>query len=288
LELDDIAMENILGNLKMQMQEPRKIKRSFLDQVARAVMYMAGVDPEVLRQQAAARRLPPAIDFPATVPSRTIPIGPSATGRALTGVSQAALPGQSIAAAKYLPSDLGVELRNILRNAAYAFVDSLNQRVRQVSVREIGQAQLAPSRVAGLLPSAVGRQAARYGGPGDVRGRRIVEAYARSAARGASVMAEGPQGFALGAGGSGPAGPFRQYAQPPRGGAIVPFQPSMASGPSSQLPPGYFTGGKIQQALKGADQYLKQSRVPLTGAIQELGGEFGNAVKQVQSSCFHY
>ena len=284
LELDDIAMESILGNLKMQMQEPRKIKRSFLDQIARAVMYMAGVDPEVLRQQAAARRLPPAIDFPATVPSRTIPIGPSATGRALTGVSQAALPGQSIAAAKYLPSDLGVELKNILRAAAYVFVDSLNQRIRQVSVREIGQAQLAPSRVAGLLPSAVGRQAARYGGPGDVRGRRIAEAYKRSAARSASVMAEGPQGFALGAGGSGPAGPFRQYAQPPRGGAIVPFQPSMAGGGGRG---GRRARGGIGQMAGQAKRLasslapLQQGRLPLTGAVSELTGEFGNAIKQV-------
>lgn len=277
----DIA-ENILGNIKNQMRgEGGKIQRSFLDQIARAVMFMAGVDPEQLRREAARRRLPPAIDFPATVPSRTIPIGPSATGRALTGVTQGALPGRSIANAKYLPSDLGVELKRILRGAAYAFIDSLNERVRQVRVREIGQAQLAPSRVAGLLPSAVGRQAARYGGPGDVRGRRIAEAYARSAARGASVMAEGPQGFALGAGGSGPAGPFRPFAQPPRGGAIVPYNAAMAGGPSTQLPPGYFAGGKLQQALKGADQYLKQSRVPLTGAIQELGSEFGNAVKQV-------
>ena len=281
LELDDIAMESILGNLKMQMQQPRKIKRSFLDQIARAVMYMAGVDPEVLRQQAAARRLPPAIDFPATVPTRSVSIGPSPTGRALSGVTQESLPGTSRFAAKYLPSGLGDELKRILRGAAYAFVDSLNQRVRQVSVREIGQAQLAPSKVAGLLPSAVGRPSATYGGPGDVVSRRIAQARRRSAERSARIMAEGPQGFALGAGGSGPAGPFRPFAQPSRGGAIVPYNAAMAGGPSTQLSPGYFTGGKIQQALKGADQYLKQSRVPLTGAIQELGSEFGNAVKQV-------
>lgn len=280
----DIA-ENILGNIKNQMRgEGGKIQRSFLDKIARAVMFMAGVDPEQLRREAARRRLPPAIDFPATVPSRTIPIGPSATGRALTGVTQGALPGRSIANAKYLPSDLGVELKRILRGAAYAFIDSLNERVRQVRVREIGQAQLAPSRVAGLLPSAVGRQAARYGGPGDVRGRRIAEAYARSAARGASVMAEGPQGFALGAGGSGPAGPFRQYAQPPRGGAIVPFQASMAGGGGLTPPsgPGGFRG--LSQQLSGLRQAmapLQQARLPLTGAVAELGGEFGNAIKQV-------
>ena len=54
LKLGSEAQEKILGNLKMQMSEPpRKISRSFLDQVARAVFWMAGVDPEYLRQQAA-------------------------------------------------------------------------------------------------------------------------------------------------------------------------------------------------------------------------------------------
>jgi tape measure domain-containing protein len=54
MKLGSDAQEKILGNLKMQMSEPpRKISRSFLDQVARAVLWMAGVDPEYLRQQAA-------------------------------------------------------------------------------------------------------------------------------------------------------------------------------------------------------------------------------------------
>lgn len=54
MKLGSEAQEKILGNLKMQMSEPpRKISRSFLDQVARAVLWMAGVDPEYLRQQAA-------------------------------------------------------------------------------------------------------------------------------------------------------------------------------------------------------------------------------------------
>ena len=279
LELDDVAMESILGNMKMQMQQPRKIKRSFLDQIARAVMYMAGVDPEVLRQKAAIRRLPPAIDFPATVPTRSVSIGPSSTGRALSGSVQESLPGTSRFAAKYLPTDIGSELKRILRGAAYAFVDSLSQRVRQVSVREIGQAQLAPSRVAGLLPSAVGRPSAVYGGPGDVVSRRIAQARARSAARSARIMAEGPQGFALGAGGSGEAGPFRPFAQPPRGGAIVPYQPPSISG-------GRDSGGidkLISQArgLASSLTPLQQARLPLTGAVSELTGEFGNAIKQV-------
>ena len=281
LELDDVAMESILGNMKMQMQQPRKIKRSFLDQIARAVMYMAGVDPEVLRQKAAIRRLPPAIDFPATVPTRSVSIGPSSTGRALSGSVQESLPGTSRFAAKYLPTDLGSELKRILRGAAYAFVDSLSQRVRQVSVREIGQAQLAPSRVAGLLPSAVGRPSAVYGGPGDVVSRRVAQARARSAERSARIMAEGPQGFALGAGGSGEAGPFRPFAQPPRGGAIVPYQPpsSIFSGSKGRGGVGRLIGQA--KGLASSLAPLQQARLPLTGAVSELTGEFGNAIKQV-------
>ncbi len=84
LELDDILMERILGSLKMQMSEPpRKVGRSFLDQVARAVFWMAGVDPEYLRRQAAQRKALPPVDFPAVLPRRRIEIGPSSTGRAL-------------------------------------------------------------------------------------------------------------------------------------------------------------------------------------------------------------
>lgn len=258
-----------------------RTRMKVLDTLARGIFRMAGIDPEALRQQEAVRRLPPAINFPASIPSRRIPIGPSSTGRALTGVSQAALPGQSITAAKYLPSDLGVELKNILRNAAYAFVDSLKDRVRRVSVREINQAQLMSSQVAGLLSPAVGRESARYGGPGDARGRRMAAAHARSAARRASVMAETPQGFSLGAGGSGPGGPFRQYAQPPRGGAIVPYQ-APTPRESGIRGPGGFRG--ISQQLSRFKQGmapLQQARLPLTGAVSELGGEFGNAIKQV-------
>lgn len=208
-DLSSDVAENLLGNIKNQMKStgPRKIKRSFLDQIARAVMYMAGIDPEVLRQQAAARRLPPAVNFPTSVPPRNISIGPSSTGRALpAGPSVAALPGTSRFAAKYLPTDLSAELKQILRGAAYAFVDAVSQRIRRVSVSEIGPARLSPARTAGLLPSAVGRPAAIYGGPGDTISRRMAQARARSNERSARIMAEGPQGFALGAGGSGGAG----------------------------------------------------------------------------------
>lgn len=105
LKINDVAMENILGNMKMQMRDPLPIKKSFLDQVARAVFWMAGVDPAYLKQQAAQRRALPSVDFPGTVPTQNIPIGPSTTGRALpAGASAAGLIRAAQAPAGLLPS----------------------------------------------------------------------------------------------------------------------------------------------------------------------------------------
>lgn len=285
-ELDDKAMESVLGNLEMRMREPRKVERSFLDKVARAVFWMAGVDPEYLKQQAAQRRALPNVSFPATVPPGP-PIGPSSTGRALPpGAIPGALPGTAFGRQRFLPPQIGQDLNKILRNAAFAFVDALNARIRQVNVREIGRPALPPSMIRGLLPSAVGRTPSMYGGPAQVdRGsfiqQRIAEAYARSAARGATVMGEGPGGGVLGAGGSGAAGPYRPFAQPSRGGAIVPYQAPSQFGPASQLPANYFQAGKLAAGIRGLGVDFNQTRLPLAGAVSELGGEFATAAKQV-------
>jgi tape measure domain-containing protein len=62
-------------------------------------------------------------------------------------------------------------------------------------------------------------------------------------------------------------------------------QPSMPfagmMGPTTQLPGGYHSVNKLISSLREADQFLQRSRVPLAGAIAELGSQFGNAVKQV-------
>ena len=256
----------------------RRMKR-MLDKFARAVLMMSGMSAGDIRGQVSQSRALPGVNFPSSVPRGGVPIGPSSSGRALPpGASFPGLPGSSNLRAKYLPTDLGDELKKILRGAAYAFVDSLSQRIRRVSVSEIGPARLSPSRMAGFLPPAVGRDSALYGGPGDVVGRRVRQAYQRSAARSASILSEGPQGFALGSGGSGPAGPFRPHAQGP-GSAIVPYRAPVA--PRSNLSGAYQGLGSFARGLSTVDSQLKQARLPLTGAIQDLGSEFGNAVKQV-------
>jgi tape measure domain-containing protein len=155
-------------------------------------------------------------------------------------------------------------------------------RVRLARVRELpqgtAQAMLPGARVAGFLPPAMGRAPSPYSsGPalGESRqemfARRTSEAFRRSAERGASVMQGGtalPPGR--------PPQPF---------GGDQPFMraPSMPSGPAAatRLPAGYHDVNKLVKGLREADQYLQRSRVPLTGAIADLGNQFGYAIKQV-------
>lgn len=281
-DLNQDVAEGLLGNIKNQMRQQggQPIRRSFLDQIARAIFYMAGVDPAYLRQQAAQRRALPGINFPATVPPGP-GIGPSGTGRLLVGgASPRGLPGTAFGGKGFLPPQLGVELKEILRDAASAFVQSLMAQVRKVSVRDLGRRALPAlpgASMRGLLPSAVGRAPSLYGQSyaSSVQDR-IARAYQRSALRGAAVMAEGPRGGILGAGGSGAAGPYRPFAQGQPGGAIVPYR-----APSYKAAFDDSRSAQISEAFKGVNQYLGKGRVPLTGAISELTSEFGNAVKQV-------
>jgi hypothetical protein len=61
-----------------------------LDTFARGVFNMLGMDPASVQ----AKRLPPAVSWPAQVPERPVSIGPSSTGRALPGAAAPSmLPG---------------------------------------------------------------------------------------------------------------------------------------------------------------------------------------------------
>lgn len=304
-QLNEQAQEAILGNLQMRMRDaPQGPNRSFLDKVARAVFWMAGVDPEYLRQQAAQRRTLPAINFEATHPRSYSSIGPSSTGRALPfGAIPGALPGSAFAQQKRLIGNrLDLELKEILRGAANTFVDSvraeLNAAVRSVSVRDLGnvtRAALSPQRIAGLLPSGVGRVPNVYASAGgedrsQLFARRTAEAYARSALRGVDVMAEGR--------GGGPSRPYSYaYRSPRPQGAITPYERGAITrvGAVEQTTPqlgveqttpqlGAERIGQIREfvtAFRGIEPLLKQTRIPLAGAISELAGEFGFAVQQV-------
>jgi tape measure domain-containing protein len=267
----DASVEMIKKFLDPQavMRNPdRSGVQRVLDTFARGVFHMLGMDPAQVAAQRRARLAPPAINWPAQVPpSSRPPIGPSSTGRALPpGANFAALPGTSFAEQKRLVGDiLSPSLKEALRGAANAFVDSikaeLNAAVRSVNVRDLGtsmQAALGGRQIAGLLPSATGMSVQD----------RIAQAYQRSAARGLSVMAEG-----VGGGGPPQLPPGVGRTPAPYGGG--------GERPSTALPSGYLAGGRFAKSLGEADRYLRQARVPLAGAIEELAGEFGQATKQV-------
>ena len=296
-ELNQDIAENILGNIKNQLRDVGKGPlKSVLDTFARGLFNMLGMDAAAMRQQMAERRALPAVSFPATVPPRSLSIGPSSTGRALPpGAIPGALPGTAFAGQKYLPTDLGAELKQILRGAAYAFVDAMRREVRTVKIG-IGasmQAALPSARIAGLLPAGVGREPSRYA-TGAIGGetreqmmaRRTAEAYARSALRGMDVMGGGA--------GRAPSPYSYAYRSARPTSAIVPYAAAgaMVAGPrreaepltgqatpfASPLPKNYLEIGK---AIKSLDPILQRNSVPFSGAIRELGEEFGFAIKQV-------
>jgi len=284
----DKAFDAVEGLMRARMK--------VLDTIARGMFRMAGIDPAALRAEAAQRRALPGVNFPATVPPRNIPIGPSGTGRALPpGAIPAALPGTAFGAQKYLPTGLSDEMQRVMRSAAYAFVDSVKQQIRSVRIGLAASQQplLGPSRIAGLLPAGVGRAPSTYatgsiGGEtrAEMMARREREARMRSALRGMDVMGGGagrpPAPYSQAYRGARPRGAIVPYAAP---GAIVP-QPRAAGAAltgqstpfATPLPKNYLEIGK---AIKGLDPILQRSSVPLSGAIRELGGEFSFALKQV-------
>jgi tape measure domain-containing protein len=267
-----------------------------LDTFARGLFGMLGMDVASMRQQMVERRALPGINFPATVPSRSVSIGPSSTGRALPpGATREALPGTAFGSQRYLPTALGDEMKRVLREAANAFLDTIRAEFRKVNKRDIGaavsrQPLLGPGSIAGMLPAAVGREPSRYAMGGESReqmmARREREARMRSDLRGMDVMGGGagrpPSPYSYAYRSARPTGAIVPYATP---GAIVP-QPRAAGEQlrgqatpfASPLPKNYLEIGKI---IKGIDPILQRSSVPFSGAIRELGGEFGFAIKQV-------
>jgi len=280
----DKAFDAVEGLMRTRMK--------VLDTIARGMFRMAGIDPAALRAEAAQRRALPGVNFPATIPPRNIPIGPSSTGRALPpGTIPSALPGTAFGAQKYLPTGLSDEMQRIMRSAAYAFVDSIKQQIRSVRIGLAASQQplLGASRIAGLLPAGVGRTPSVYsagavGGEtrAEMMARREREARMRSDLRGMDVIGGGagrtPSPYSYAYRGARPTSAIVPYAA---GGAIVP-QPAMAGGAGGGMQPpsggggfgGFGGAGAFGRAIGGVN-------LPGTGVIRELGEEFGFATKQV-------
>ena len=266
-------------------------QRTVLDQIARAIFYMAGVDPAAIRAQQAERRRLPEINWPASVPpargAQTTTTMALAPGRSFE-----ALPGSAFASQRRLVGDiLEPSLKEILRGAANAFVDAVRQgmsnAIRSVSVRDLGAAMrpmLAGGRTAGLLPAGVGRTPSPYAATGTGGGvesraelfaRREREARMRSALRGMDVLQGGGRGAA-------PYSYAYRAARPQ--GAIVPYAAGGAMVPGGGGPGGTGGGGGgggRRSSGGGMFGGIPNISLPGAGAIRELGQEFAFATKQV-------
>lgn len=303
LKANDIAMESILGNMKMQMRDPLPIKRGFLDQVARAVFWMAGVDPEYLKQQAAQRKALPAVNFPASVPVQNLSIGPSGTGRALPpGAIPSALPGTAFGGQKYLPTDLGEETKKVLRDAANAFLDAIRQGIREVKVQDMGNAVSRQPLLSGRLPAGLLPGRTVQTNVLDLNNilagaiREYFKAVEKEVAGGPRaaisrqpLLGPGSQvaGLLPAAGGTTPRGQMRFNAV--SGGAVL-GQPQFMRAPSIPAPIGGGGGGMQPPSrgggggmggFSGFGRALGGLNLPGTGAIKGLGSEFAFATKQV-------
>jgi tape measure domain-containing protein len=150
--------QGLLKSIEIAEQSATRKMQRMLDRLARMALIMGGISgPEIGRQIAQARALP-SLNFGATTPRASVGIGPSSTGRALPpGASRPELPGTAFARQKYLPTALGEELKEVLRGAANAFLDSIRQNIRAVNVTDMGtapsrQGMLQGGSVAGFLP----------------------------------------------------------------------------------------------------------------------------------------
>ena len=281
------------SGMEMRMRnEPGtgKIQRTALDQLARAILFMAGIDPAQIRQAQAERRRIPNIDFNPTVPPRSFPIGPSSTGRALPpGAIAKELPGTAFGAQKYLPTALGEELKQVLRGAANAFVDAVKQNIRAVKITDLGapvsrQGLLGGRTPAGFLPAGVGRvpdaySTGRLGREGETReqlfARREREARMRSALRGVDIMGAGPSRV--------PAPYSQSYRAARPTSAIIPYAaPGALVAQGGGAPPSRGTGGPFGGRPGGpGGMQFNMPNLPGAGIVRELGQEFGFAAKQV-------
>jgi tape measure domain-containing protein len=150
--------QGLLKSIEIAEQSATRKMQRMLDRLARMALMMSGMSgPEIGKQVAQARALP-SLNFGATTPRTPVSIGPSSTGRALPpGASRPELPGTAFGRQKYLPTALGEGLKEVLRGAANAFLDSIRQNIRAVTVTDMGappsrQGLLQGGSVAGFLP----------------------------------------------------------------------------------------------------------------------------------------
>ena len=288
--------QGLLRSIEIAEQSATRKMQRMLDRLARMALMMSGMSgPEIGRQIAQARALP-ALNFGATTPRTSVSIGPSSTGRALPpGASRPELPGTAFGRQKYLPTALGEELKEVLRGAANAFLDSIRQNIRTVTVSDMGappsrQGLLQGGAVAGLLPGRA--SAASVLELNNILAGAIRE-YFKSVAR--DLESRGKVSV--------PTTPLLPSASsrnppllPPIGGTSGSIristgayvgQPSMMRAPS--IPPSMGGGGAPPIPPRGGGggggafggTQFNMPQLPGAGLVREIGEEFGFAAKQV-------
>jgi tape measure domain-containing protein len=288
--------QGLLKSIEIAEQSATRKMQRMLDRLARMALIMGGISgPEIGRQVAQSRALP-SLNFGATTPRTSVAIGPSSTGRALPpGVSRPELPGTAFGRQKYLPTALGEELKEVLRGAANAFLDSIRQNIRAVTITDMGKAPsrqglLQGSSVAGFLPGRA--SAASVLELNNILAGAIRE-YFKSVAR--DLERKGKVSLS-----TTPLLPSASRRNPPllppiggtsgsiriSTGAYV-GQPSMMRAPS--IPPSMGGGGGAPPVPPrggggggsfGGMQF-NVPNLPGAGLVREIGTEFGFAAKQV-------
>lgn len=153
-------------------------------------------------------------------------------------------------------------------------VAQVKVRISRVQAFDLGATQrlALPPAYRGIGPTAAPIGLLPAGAGMSTRDARIQQAYARSAARSASIINDNQ--FLL----PSSAESARRRPAPYR------TQEGM-TGASSQLGAGYYAVGQSLQSMKqayaGVKPFLDTKKLPLSGAMAELGAEFGNAIKQV-------
>ena len=286
-----------------------------LDTFARGIFNMLGMDPASIRAQQQSSK-PKPFTPAGLLPAAYRGIGPSAEPAGLLppayrGIGPSrnagALPGTAFGGQKYLPTALGEELKEVLRGAANAFLDSIRQNIRTVAITDMGappsrQGLLKGGSVAGFLPGRA--SAASVLELNNILAGAIRE-YFKAVARDVAEAGRAPISTTplLSS-----ASPRNQLMLPPAGGTTANLnRPRTTTGSFTGRgyePPGGFAsdgmlggrqgpatfigaGSQMQKFKTALDvavastQNFRASQIPLIGGIKSLAGEFGEVTKQV-------
>jgi tape measure domain-containing protein len=267
-----------------------------LDTFARGIFQMLGMDPAAMMAAERIKRLPPSINWPASI--ATPAQYQSQRGTMLAGApALKGIGGTAFGAQKYLPTALGNETKKVLRDAAYVFLDTIKQGIREVRIQDLGktinsQAMLSGRNIAGLLPPGVGRVPNAYT-TGAIGGETQAERFARRE-REARIRSSFREMDVMGGGGGRTAASYNYAYRAARPtSAIIPYGPGgalVAGGgggggnvpPMTSMPPTPPGGGRGGfGSLGGFGSAMAGIQLPRAGLVSELGSEFAQAAKQV-------